>query len=72
MGHKSSFVDGFEKRANAFVDAIKRAKTPAIVGAGLAGAAYGGAKLLQKAEDPEQAQMRKLRKMKVLPYQGQQ
>ena len=72
MGCESSFIKGFEKRANAVVDMIKRVRKPLMVGAGVAGVGYGAGKFIQKTEDPEQAQLRSLRKMKALPYQGAQ
>lgn len=72
MGCKSSFIEGFEKRANALVNAVKRVKTPLMVAGGVGLAGYAAGKVVQNTEDPEQAQLRKLRKMNALPYQGQQ
>jgi hypothetical protein len=65
MGRKNSFLEGFNKKAS-FVQKAKRLVGGAAA-VGLAG--YGAGKFIQKSEDPEQAKLRQLRKMKALPYQ---
>lgn len=66
MGREGSFLKGFYKQAGVFHTAKRLALATGLVG----GASYVASKALQKAEDPEQARLRQLRKMKALPYQA--